>query len=307
MQKRKQHLNKHLSAYAASASCFLLIQQKVDAQVVYMDIDPDSILDEKYDFAELDMDNNGSGDFQFLNNSGTFYTLSFGTYRLVEEILVGPAIAENYIAGISFYFNTGYDYFIFHYPYAFTSGELISNALQWQNNNIQFLALRTYCEDGGLCGGGFYAYWDNPDLPESSVLDHYLGVRFIDDAGQNHYGWIRCDVKDEGRTLVIKDYAYELQPDHPIVAGSTEHYVSIAENAFNESLSAYSFNKSIYIYLKDFAHAEVLIADIQGKVLITKMMNAENELIEMTTYPTGIYFATVIAGDKQFTKKLFIN
>ncbi|MFN3939596.1 MAG: T9SS type A sorting domain-containing protein [Chitinophagales bacterium] len=301
---QKKYLEKHLSAYAASAACFLLIQQEADAQVVYMDIDPDSILDTKYDFAELDLDNNGTADFFFLNSSFTFYTWFWGTYRLRQDILVGPAISENALAGISFNWDDGYYTFTLYYPYALANGELINNDLQWQNKDQQVMALRTFIEEGDLINIANYA-WDNPDVTET--LDHYLGIRFIDEAGNNHYGWIRCDVKDEGRTLVIKDYAYELQPDHPIVAGSTEHYVSIAENAFNESLSAYSFNKSVYIYSKDFAHAEVLITDIQGKILITKMMNAENELIEMTAYPTGIYFATVKSANKMFSKKIILN
>ncbi|HET8963659.1 MAG TPA: T9SS type A sorting domain-containing protein [Chitinophagales bacterium] len=304
MQKRKQHLNKHLSAYAASAACFLLIKQEADAQVVYVDIDPDSILDEKYDFAELDLDNNGTADFFFLNSSFTFYTLTFYTYRLRQDIAVGPAISENAMAGISNYFNVGYTAYTNYYPYALPSGSVINDGLQWQNHFVQIMALRTFNEAGDLIDIANYG-WFNPDVSE--VLDHYLGVRFIDDAGQNHYGWIRCDVKDEGRTLVIKDYAYELQPDHPIVAGSTEHYVDISETQIDKGIVIYSYDKTVFIQVKDFSNAEISIADMSGKVLIKKMLYAKNEQIEMTAYPSGIYFATVKSADKMFSKKVILN
>lgn len=303
----KKDVRKHLNAYAASAACFLLIQQEAEAQVLYMDIDPDSILDTKYDFAELDLDNNGTADFFFLNSSFTFYTLTFYTYRLRQDIAVGPAIFENALAGISFYFNVGYTAYTNYYPYALPSGSVIGDNLQWQNNFVQIMALRTYCEDGGLCGGGFYAYWDNPDLPESSVLDHYLGIRFIDDAGLNHYGWIRCDVKDEGRTLVIKDYAYELQPDHPIEAGSTEHYVNIIPTETDKGITIYSFDNAIFIQVKAFSNAEIQITDITGKNLIHKKLYTGNEKIEMNSYPPGIYLVSIKTADKIYTKKVNIN
>ncbi|MBK9454600.1 MAG: LysM peptidoglycan-binding domain-containing protein [Bacteroidetes bacterium] len=44
------------------------------------------------------------------------------------------------------------------------------------------------------------------------------------------YGWIRCSVIDSGRTLIIHDYAYELQPNYPIIAGDTVSYVDIIDN-----------------------------------------------------------------------------
>jgi len=304
MQKRKQHLNKHLSAYAASASCFLLIQQKVDAQVVYMDIDPDSILDEKYDFAELDMDNNGTEDFFFFNSSFSYYTWFWGTYRIRQDIVVGPYISENALAGISFSWNDGYYTFHLYYPYALDNGELISNDLQWQNKDQQVMALRTFNEEGDLINIANYA-WDNPDVTET--LDHYLGIRFIDDAGQNHYGWIRCDVKDEGRTLVIKDYAYELQPDHPIVAGSTEHYVDISETQIDKGIVIYSYEKTVYIYLANDTQGKITITDITGKTLLKEKMIMGNEKIDLSRYPVGIYLVTVKAGKNIFNKKVSIH
>jgi hypothetical protein len=137
------------------------------------------------------------------------------------------------------------------------------------------MALKTYfIETGGFIDGGNW-------FPE--VLDHYLGVRFIDTAGLNHYGWIRCDVKDEGRTLIIKDYAYELQPDSSIVAGQYDSIYtpdtiddSTIVDVFNLQINdifIYSFDSKIYIhFLNEITEpAQVTVYDITGKEVYRRL------------------------------------
>ena len=75
-----------IKAYAASAISFLTIHQEAEAQVVYVDIDPDIVLSEGGQAAELDLDQNGTVDFWFHNNSFTFYSASFSSYRLMQNI-----------------------------------------------------------------------------------------------------------------------------------------------------------------------------------------------------------------------------
>ena len=65
-----------LSAYATFAASFLSIH-KTEAQVIYTDIDPDIIYDEKLEGGGLDIDANGTIDFVFLNSSFTFYDYIF--------------------------------------------------------------------------------------------------------------------------------------------------------------------------------------------------------------------------------------
>ena len=68
-----------------------------------------------------------------------------------------------------------------------------------------------------LCGGTFsYGAWFN-------VVDGYLGFNFNID-GQLHYGWARFNVINKGKfrtVALLTGYAYETDPDTPIIAGDT--------------------------------------------------------------------------------------
>ncbi len=192
--------HKRLAQYASLSIAFIAINE-ADAQVAYSDIDPDIILDSDFDDAGIDMDSNGVYDFAFTNQSFTVEDFTLGTL-LFQKILAGPYVIENAIAGTSNYIFTAYGTVYRFYPYALEDSIPVNNYLSFQNWGFQRMAFKTYFEDGTL--------WDKGGNWYPEVLDHYLGMRFIDTAGCNHYGWIRCDVKDEGRTLVIKDYAYEV-------------------------------------------------------------------------------------------------
>ena len=122
-----------------------------------------------------------------------------------------------------------------------------------------------------------------------------------------HYGWIRCDVLDEGRTLVIKDYAYEDEPNNPIVAGDTTHYVSINSLLNTMDATVYSFGKDIYVLTETFQNTELMIYDISGKQIIRNIMQNKNESISMLNYPSGIYLVTLLNDGKRFDKKVFIE
>jgi hypothetical protein len=110
-----------IKAYAASAISFLTIHQEAEAQVVYVDIDPDIVLSEGGQAAELDLDQNGTVDFWFHNNSFflQYYTYDGGTTSFTRQnLLIGPEIGGNFIAGNSEFISLGYSAFTRFYPYA---------------------------------------------------------------------------------------------------------------------------------------------------------------------------------------------
>ena len=287
MKKVKGITNFSLPAYAAFASCFLDLHKETAAQVVYVDIDPDSILDERLEFAALDIDGNGTIDFAFLNSSFTYYNESWFSYRLRQDILAGPYISANAIAGNSVHFSTGYGGYTWTFPYALSVNYLLGNLLQWHNTGEQILAIRTFYQSGAIYNYCGQCYWYNSVITET--FDHYLGVRFLDDLDQNHYGWIRCDVKDEGRTLIIKDYAYELQTDYPIIVGSKEHYVDINNLQNTLDANVYSFNNNIYINTNNWQNTKVDVYDLSGKKLISKLLSEQFSVLNMNDGPSEIY------------------
>ena len=193
-----KHKEFSLQKYSVMAGVFIIMQNNSIAEVIYTDIEPDIILDEGGEAAELDMNDDGISDFFFHNNSFQYYDTSWLSIRTMNNILAGPDEVGNALAGISNYFNTGYNGFTWYYPFALEQNIAINEELTWQETETQIMALRVFSEDGAVVGHGGYCYWS-----ETKTINKCLGVKFKDLDNQLHYGWIRCDVKDEGRTLII--------------------------------------------------------------------------------------------------------
>jgi len=308
MKKSKLSGNatKYLLQYSKLSCVFLLIRSgEAASEVVYVDIEPDVILANDDDQFEIDLNSDSFFDFHFYNRSNFFggYWTSGSIYYIPLELrqrLQVKALEENSIAGSLVTFSTYSSGTIQRvFPYALES-ELINDAMQFQVAYYQNLVFSTVYYMFGISsvnGGNWY--------PEK--LNHYLGVRFKDSDENTHYGWMRCDVKVEGRTLVIKDYAYESEPDYPIVAGDTAHYISI--NSLENTIEAtvYSFGRDIYILTETIQNTEVIICNLNGQEVVRNFLQSENELINMSNYPAGTYLVTLLNGGKRYDKKIFIE
>lgn len=290
-----------LLSYSTSAIAFILLHD-AQAQAVYTDIDPDIVLDEDFDAAGVDMDNNGSFDFAFLNVSYTSQGATWN-YSLIQKIWVGAyGTSANQIAGTS-------STFILHkyYPYALEFGNSIDDAVSFQNAGYQRMAYRIFIT---------YQTWEGDTLENSAAgghwfpetLNHYLGVHFVDEDYNYHYGWIRCDVLDEGRTLIIKDYAYETKCDVGILAGDMIGDTSVnIENIISLDANAYAFENNIYVDVKDLNEkTEVYIYSISGDLIYSKILLELNTIIPFTL-PKGVYLVNIVSKNGQYQKKLFIN
>lgn len=301
--KKGNSVKNKLKHYSAFSVAFLAMQQTAGAQVVYTDIAPDIVLDERTEGFWVDIDDNGTLDFAFINSSFTFFSYDFASYHTVQDLLAGPYISQNSLAAKAIDFSSYSAFF----PYAIEQESKIGSSLSWQTWGIQVLALRIFYHYGeDILDHCLNCYWYNDTVPE--ILDHYIGIRFIDDDVQNHYGWIRCDVKDEGRTLVIKDYAYELQPDNPIFAGDTVHYNIAQGHLGANGIYMYSFNNTIYINTTETFGTELSITvfDITGREIKKAESNLQHTeiLLDVTD---GIYVVEITAEGNKFVKKVFLK
>lgn len=294
-----------LKAYAASAISFLALHRDADSQVVYVDIDPDIVLNEGGQAAELDLDQNGTIDFWFHNNSFTFYSASFSSYRLMQNILVGPEIDANFIAGETGEYGTGYGgVYTRYYPFALEAGVKIDSQVNFYNYDLQVMGLASFWSIGGTFGG-FHANWFGIFVDET--IDKFIGIKFLLENDSLCYGWIRCDVKDEGRTLVIKDYAYENTPDYPIIAGDTIHFVEVIDPVQLEPVYVYILNETLYVNLKDTAVAMVTVTSISGQTFLKYETSDIISTVDMTKAANGIYIVTVEYQNKLYSTKIAIN
>ncbi|MFI5172543.1 MAG: T9SS type A sorting domain-containing protein [Chitinophagales bacterium] len=286
--------------YSHFAGAYLLIHANSNGQAVYTDIDPDISLVEDFDFANIDMDANGTLDFQFLNWSYYFTTSSYVLFQFRERIWAIAYSEPNAFAG-------SFDDTLYgarYYPYALENGVPVNNSLIFQDAFIQRMAFRTF--NLSVSGSNLFDRGGNW-YPE--ITDHYLGVKFIDTTECIHYGWIRCDVLDSGRTLIIKDYAYEIKCDLGVLAGDTVgDTTTVAIEEINSLIAkVYCFDNVIYINLDELINnVEIHIYDMGGKMIYMGEITNQSAQIELSE-AKGIYFVELVDGENKFTKKVFIN
>ncbi len=287
----------------STAAVALLSATAAYSQVVYTDIDPDVVLDEPDEMFGIDLDADGLNDFNFFNESFTT-TVFYMDLANVKALFVGAF--DTMLNGIvgSTGFLSGSGGFTYYRPYALEQGVLIGISNNFYNDNYQTLAKEIDKFDSPFSNthlGNWYSFYG------VEILDKYLGFRFTNEESIQRYGWIRCSVIDSGHTLIIHDYAYELQSDYPILAGDTSHYVDVINVSNTFDASVYSFNKSIYVQLNNFKNAHLIISDIVGKVVLSKELENVSEIINMTNYAGGIYLVTIRQEDKIYTKKVYIE
>jgi len=289
--------------YSAISACFLALHESAQGQAVYTDIDPDVILDSEGESTVVDMNNDGISDFAFLNRSFDFYTEYSSYISHLEAIDAGPQSPNNEIAALTHVISPSYGGFTVYFPFALNESEMINDSLIFHNNSFQRMAY-LYIDKSGFYfpKGGFW-------YPE--VLDHYIGVRFIDTADCQHYGWIRCDVKDEGRTLVIKDYAYETKCDVGILAGDTigdTTTVDIVGSGQGQlAAEVYSFENTIYVKLNELMNdVEIHVCDLTGKEVYSSVLTTQSAQIKLNE-AKGVYFVEIVSGENKMGKKVFVN
>jgi len=185
--------------YAAAAGAVLgLSASDADAQIVYVDIDPDLDVMDTYTppfFAGLGVDFDGDGDAEifFGEDDSRLHTIVD-----VEALSDGPDGVTG-IVGNLFTFGGPYvAYFL-----TISTGAPISA----DNVAITGYSFATFTYSGadpnGFIGGG----------------DKYIGIQFSFDGASTHYAWLRVEMPSGGGRILVKDFAYESTPDTPINAG----------------------------------------------------------------------------------------
>jgi hypothetical protein len=297
------NINNKLLGYSVAAFAFLQ-GRNAETQVVYFDIDPDIILDSDGDFTSFDINGDAVLDFAFLNSSFTFFNSDFFSYQEIDVILAAPVTDGNAIAAFTHPYVYGGETEIRYFPYALAGSEIINSVLSWNDADPQILGMRQiihYGEDTLHC---FNCEWYG--LLVNETIDGYMGIKIKDEDSNIHYGWIRCDVVDMGRTLIIKDYAYELQPNVPVLAGDTTHYVSINTKTQNTP-RIYSYRNKIRIDLTNRSDpASIFVYDLMGKLIFqSDILNINSEF--SLEIPMGIYNIKLYVGGQIYGKKVLIQ
>ncbi|MFZ1609577.1 MAG: T9SS type A sorting domain-containing protein [Chitinophagales bacterium] len=291
----------NLKDYSALSISFIAVSASLQGQIIYTDIEPDTILEYSGGVIAIDIDNDGTYDFAFKNTVFSIYSTLYVTSFRYERILAGPAYTPlNLIAGSRQTYTGSYGGpFYRYFPYALEEGAVITPpGLHFQNYGFQRMAWAD-----SIYIGTFINFHGGLWFPEK--IEHYIGVRFIDDDSLYHHGWIRCSVIDTGHTLIIHDYAYESQPNHPIAAGSLETYVDIENNS--PLFSIYSFGNTIYYHLpSEDIGSEISIFDLAGRIIYSGNITETYSSISPNCLP-GIYVVRITTSTQSITRKVSLQ
>lgn len=287
-------LSKKLFAYSVFANAAALAGNMLHGQVVYVDIEPDIILDSNGEEYLLDIDGDGINDFRFINNSFLFPNESTAANSshmslLRQDLAAGPLLENNALAGLSDYVDAEDGGFTMYFPYRMNQNNRIDSSLSWQNEESQLLigVEKIQDEKDPVNIGG---YWTGDDI------DKFLGIRFKDDDNQKHYGWVRCDVKDDGRTLVIKDYAIELEANQAIKAGSK---TAIDDNIMRANVYYAENDVHVALSTPPLQIIYCSIFDINGKELFRTRIMEQHTALELDL-EAGVYALKLFASKIDF-------
>ena len=281
LMKTKQHKEKDLLtgkllSYSAAAGAILAVGSEAEAQVKYIDVDPDSVVvAPELGYAgifEIDMNGDDSINVTIVVGSGDkWYSGSVGSGSLWKSVRALPGfggevnIHPSYLTAWSATYN---------FANRFDADDLIGPDLgegdYWSGGSASFELgwLGTYSAGAGasyLTGN----WVDNEP-------DKYLGIRFtLDEGGSYHYGWVRLDVSSDMSQATVKDYAYEQTADTPIAAGDMGE-VSV-RNGLNNDLG-----------VKIFSHlGNIIISDLKTDRAQADVFNVAGQLVQSVQIEQG--------------------
>jgi type IX secretion system substrate protein len=249
-------ISKRLAQYGALTVAIAAVSN-ASGQIIYTDVDPDFGGD-GLNF-QLDLDNNGVIDYDIDHRPGTSTANAIRVLNSEYNAILGLNFGGNY-----------------NYPFALNYSDVISSgASTWIYHSVLQTLNWNSCSytNSQWCG----------------VTDKYLGLEFHI-GGAVHYGWARLDVPLDPTGWLIKDYAYNATPDEPIFAGQI---LGIEDHSINNFRYFVDANNQLNL------RAEVPLESVQlfnvaGQQVVSQKLSSTNEVVDLASFTTGVYFVTVI-------------
>jgi hypothetical protein len=292
MKDQKISLEQKLKTYSVLAGSVLAFGG-AQAQIVYTDIQPDSVLN-RGEAILINMNNAGKAEFNIRNH---FFAYSSSGYLYQYNMMLLNPNDSNEFLGIQSAITTSTSSTYLYVP----------NPLQ-ANDNIG--PNESFWTEGSSYGFFFASVKYNNSYGSVNIQagkflnkeDAYVGVRFSLPSGTDwHYGWIRLDVPNDS-TIIVKDFAYESHAGKAIKAGS--EYSSLEEKT--EDFTIFSRAKTIYIFTQHES-AELIIYSITGKQVFSKKINRGQQSIDLSPQASGYYIVKIQHEQGIFTEKVLIN
>jgi hypothetical protein len=137
-----------------------------------------------------------------------------------------------------------------------------------------------------------------------SVTNKYLGVR-VRLAGQWFTGWVRMDIGSSGTYGIVKDYAFNAQPNGPIAAGQVlTTAVNNLQNPLDE-VSIYTVNRNLVVNGLRSA-SELSVNSLDGKIVYHAVVSGDAN-IALPALSAGIYIVDLRSKEGRKATRIFID
>jgi hypothetical protein len=256
---------------------FLLSTVVSRANIVYMDLTPDSILATPLETINIDLDNNAVTDFSFFydqyNGNPYLHINTKGTNFVVGS--AGTAAFGNDEAS----------------PLQYAAN--IGNASTWvySPQNLNGVLLAQVPSNYNIFAG---------------LGDRYIGLKFK--SGNNTlYGWFLVNVNAAGNNCTIKSFAYQDIPDMAIGAGSEEVGINSEETILTPQLFP---NPALdFLWLKNIPmNSELYLLNAEGQVARSASVSmAGTAQFSLNGLAKGVYFIRVENENLVFVRRLIIE
>lgn len=272
----------NLRDYTLLTASFIQLHN-AQAEVSYIDFEPDIVLDDPGELYLLDFDTDGVEDFRFIHHKGVYFTYWGSQLRYFDAIFAGAVDDGNWIAGsYHTYGSAAYSSYVTYHPYFIPFGYPIGVMLSFQEDYSQLVGAAIANDEGTIID--YKGNW-------GEGAEGYLGIRI--ERGLNYYyGWIRVTVADSSKTFTIHDLAFENAADKAIIAGDSLGTLPIESPSPVEPIiycdgRDLHFNPGAY---SNSSQHELRIFDLSGKMIYFLQLNNTAQIVHLDFTP-GNYIA----------------
>jgi hypothetical protein len=221
----KKNYKEKLQLYSALAGGVVLASAaESEAQVVYHDINPDTVVNAANPTYSIDFNNDGQVDFT-MNKRNLTTVVDFYNSRINTKDWANVTYSSGFTSDTKF-----------------SLGDTVSSVLKSKTNWSYYRLGQDTISDNKT---NTNAQWVGGEMSK------YLGVQFSDASNIIYYGWIRVNLAADFSSLTFLDYAYESSPGALIKAGATSSVPAVTAildsdggNAGNASDIILSFTKA---------------------------------------------------------------
>lgn len=286
MKKSTSFNKSKLMSYSAVAGA-IVAGNAIDAQVTYMDINPDVVVDSLNPY-QMDFNNDQTPDLvlgvQHIAGSGTGFTY-------IGQLAYAYAPTAKFVTTVDTLTNAA----------ALDCGVAISSASVIGTGNTGIFGYAALIN-------GTQQFTSNSQTPGTTpflgATDKYLGLSFT--AGANtHYAWIKLSVSADAKTITVKEYAFNATAGASINTCQTSglENVSVEDKVTIKT----TLNDATINVTSDLIGGKVSLVSMSGQVVKTISISDVNTTISFDGVDTGIYTVNAKFDGGSVNKRVYVK